>query len=520
MRKPYLASIIVLCAVAGAVPAVAAARSAQIRAGDKVRVTRGALAGRVGAVLSVSRRAHRNRPYRVRTAAGVRRFARRQLRGLGLAVGDRVRVTRGRWKLRRGLIVRVASRRVRSRYVVNLTPGPVRRFSRAQLAFLGSTGRGPAGSGVPTPPPPPAPPPRHCDVTTASAAGVRAAVQVNAGKTICYQGAIAGDLDLSSVRPAAVTTIAPAPGGGSFSGGVNLPGAANITFEGRAAWATMYSGTANVTLQNCTLGGTPTNRLSGEDIVHIQADARDIAIRDCSIGWSSAAVAGYGIRIVDNGTVDKVTIQRNRIHHIGADGIQVGGTPSNLTIDRNEISYVAVENPDLDQHADLIQLVDYGPNTRITNNYMHHLGYPVEGSNPPKSYPSGGLYIHGGDDGPLLFENNLVVDGRNQAGIGDLGTGGCSVSNFTMRRNTFDRMGTAVGGLDFGVHICSGANNLVERNAIRDFDNHYPGPWVTVRNNVEDAGVVLNAAGECISTACNPPGQEPIGYRKPAGVGW
>ena len=369
------------------------------------------------------------------------------------------------------------------------------------------------------------PPPRTCDVTAASAAAVRSAVQANAGKTVCYRGALAGNLDLTSARPDAVTTIAPAPGGGSFSGGVILAGAANITFEGRAAWTTMYSGTANVTLQNCTLGGTPTHRLSGADIVHIQADAHDITVQDCSIGWSAVNAtsdSGFGFRILQNGAVSNITIRRNRIHNTAEDAIQVGGAPANLTIDRNEISYVATQNPHIDPHADLIQLVGYGPNTRITNNYMHHLGYPVEGSNPPPGYPSGGLYIHGGNPGPLLFENNLIEHGRNTVGFGDLGTGGCIFRRTVVRRNTVLDMGDNFGGHfpDLNWAVCGGPANLLERNAIDELGIPHRSRAGTVRDNVTGSGVAVDASGRCTTAACNPRGREPIGYRKPTGVSW
>jgi hypothetical protein len=41
----------------------------------------------------------------------------------------------------------------------------------------------------------------------------------------------------------------------------------------------------------------------------------------------------------------------------------------------------------------------------------------------------------------------------------------------------------------------------------------------TARDNLV-GNYTLDADGNCIQAACNPAGEEPIGYRKPSGVHW
>jgi hypothetical protein len=251
----------------------------------------------------------------------------------------------------------------------------------------------------------------------------------------------------------------------------------------------------------------------------MQATLSHVVVEDCDLGWTNYVPAndlGYGIRVLANGSVSDVTIQRNKIHNTGEDAIQVGGAPDGLVIDRNEISYIATQDANLNPHADLIQLVGYG-NTRITNNYMHHLGYPYEGSNPPSSYASGGMYVHGGNSGPLLFENNLIREGRNQAEFGDLGTGGCSFSNVTVRNNSIYNMFLAFGGgSDLHWGACSGSGNSLTANAIRYLGTPYGSGGSAISGNVTGGSVAYNADGECTAAACG----GTVGYHKPSGVTW
>ena len=72
----------------------------------------------------------------------------------------------------------------------------------------------------------------------------------------------------------------------------------------------------------------------------------------------------------------------------------------------------------------------------------------------------------------------------------------------------------------------SGSGNTVEGNIAIDPDGGFAqdgsGAAATFARNLWGGPslVTLDAQGNCISANCNPPGQEPIGYRKPSGVSW
>jgi hypothetical protein len=341
-------------------------------------------------------------------------------------------------------------------------------------------------------------------------------VTANVGKTICYTGSYTG-LDLSSLKPASQTRVVGATGS-SVSDQVNITGSSNLVWGGRAR-SVLINNSSNITIDGATLGGTSAQRQLVTTL-QIQGTASNITVEDSDIGWTEDDNNnnGYGIRILATSAENGITIQRNKIHNIAADAIQIGGEPDNVTIDRNEISYVACHEGS-GEHSDWMQFVNWGKNLKVTNNYLHHLGYRDASTTPPDSYPSGGWYFHGGNDGGLLVENNLAVDGRNMADVTGLGTGGTELSNATFRRNTLLRMGTSTGGTEMRWNVTSGSGNLVERNAIQDL-YVADASSATMRDNATGSSVVIDTAGNCTSAACNPTGQEAIGYRKPSGVGW
>ena len=173
------------------------------------------------------------------------------------------------------------------------------------------------------------------------------------------------------------------------------------------------------------------------------------------------------------------------------------------------------------EHSDDIQIVGNGPNMRITNNYLHHNGwYDVGGPRTGGSGP----YIHAGTTNSLLFENNLVRDEENYMQVGNLGTGGCNRSNLTFRRNTFIHNGTIWNGApDLQWRLCGGSNNRYERNVVNDvFGNEFgfAASGTTATANLHGAAYTIDAVGTCTVAACNPPGQEAIGFRRPSGVPW
>jgi hypothetical protein len=218
-----------------------------------------------------------------------------------------------------------------------------------------------------------------------------------------------------------------------------------------------------------------------------------------------------------SGASDRLRVERNRFHHIGADGIQGLGNGADVVIDRNEFAYVAPPSGS-SEHSDDIQIIDHGPNLRITNNYLHHNGWLDAGVN---GGGESGPYIHAGDNDPMLFENNLIRDEQNFMQIGGLGTGGRSKSNLMFRRNTFLHNGTAFGSsADPEWDLNAGSNNVYERNIHRNLVIQSSGSHTTFRDSLDSDNLAFDAAGQCTSAACNPSGQEPIGFRKPSGVRW
>jgi hypothetical protein len=111
-----------------------------------------------------------------------------------------------------------------------------------------------------------------------------------------------------------------------------------------------------------------------------------------------------------------------------------------------------------------------------------------------------------------------------------LGTGGTSKSNVTVRRNTFLNLGQQYNGFPSFEWDCdSGSNNLIERNIAQDPDGGFAnGGSLSVGTFLENLwrdgdaanALAFDAAANCTSATCNPPGQPPIGYRKPSGVNW
>jgi ribosomal protein L24 len=490
-----------------------------VKKGDKVRVVHGKWKGTLGAVIGVSHRKKVRRRYKIRLAGGVvRRFTRKQIAKRPLVVGDRVRVVSGHYKGKRGPIKRIRPRRVRRRFVVDLNRGPVRRFPRRRLAYLAPKRAGKRAPGaLPAPAEQPFAQP-SCEPGAAAAttaAQVRAAIQ--AAHNVCVSANV-GDVDLSGLSPASNLFVGTS--GGSMES-VDLASSSRITLRARFV-SVELRGSSFITIEQSIVGGTSSNRVL-DSLIFIPEDSDDVTIRDSDIGWTNAdnsGNTGYGLRVY--GASDRLTVQRNRFHNIAADAIQLGMEGTDTLIDGNEIGYVA-PNPGSSEHADNIQVVGNGPNLRITNNWIHHQGWYTESQ---QTSNSGTMYVHGGETAAMLVENNLFADSLGRVEFGGLGTGGISRSNLTVRRNTFRDLGTAFSGfpgLEWDIH--AGANNLLERNVATDPDGGVaiadPTPGHTlIRSNVWGKNVPLDGAGQCTSAACNPAGQEPIGFRKPAGVHW
>jgi len=351
-------------------------------------------------------------------------------------------------------------------------------------------------------------------VEALTAAAIRAAVET--GEDVCVTAAV-GDVNLSDLGASPVTVSTE---GGSMAA-VDLDSTTDLTIS-RARFTSIELRHSDRThLFDNTIGGTRSDR-TYDQLIFAPEASEDVAIEGNDIGWTLADTSGntgYGCRCY--GDLDRLRFVGNRVHDIAADGFQgVGGT--DVTIDRNEIGPVG-RNPGSDEHSDNIQVTGNDANLRITGNWLHHQGY-FEGA---VSANSGSTYIHGGSDGSLVYENNLIETAQGRTEICGLGTGGDERSNLTIRRNTWIDGGLAFDNFPSFEWDCnSGTGNVVERNIAVDADGGLqmsgsPAAASFAANLWgEPSLVTLDASGDCTSANCNPAGQEPIGYRKPSGVSW
>ncbi len=308
--------------------------------------------------------------------------------------------------------------------------------------------------------------------------------------------------------------------GGSM-GHLEIEGTTGLTIR-NARFRSVEIGEANgTTIEGSTIGGRPGHRVS-DQLIFMPDKVDDVTIRNNDIGWTIAddsGNTGYGCRCY--GETNNLKFVGNYVHEIAADGFQ-GTNGANVLIDRNEIGPVGA-NPGSSEHSDNIQIVDNGPNLRITNNWIHNQGYfagKITGN-------SGSTYIHGGTANSVLYENNLVETNQGRTEICGLGTGGTSRSNITIRRNTWVEGGKAFARFPSFEWDCdSGTGNTIERNISIDPDRGFAqdgsASAATFASNLwgKPSLVTLDADGNCTSANCNPSGQEPIGYRKPSGVNW
>jgi hypothetical protein len=355
---------------------------------------------------------------------------------------------------------------------------------------------------------------------------VRSAVQSNPGKTVCVQGSV-GNVNLSALRPTQAVTLTQASSGGQL-GTVDLTRAANITVDGIRLRSATITGDSSARAQNlmfrdCQAGGTSSARAVVFAVFDIRAYAQDIRISDCEIAWTAQGGSdnGYGVRAVngDAGPITNVTVERSRLHHLTADGIQLAGV-SNFTLDRSEIAYCSTEPGGPDTHADSIQIMSQGGTNRYTNNWIHHTGYYTATQVPG---PAGQWIMHEWASGSMLVENNLMTSNRNYtpAFSGD-------PSNVVLRRNTIVGNATAFGPSsdDMQWSPGSGTGKVMDRNIVGGMGG---GAGIAFTGNVwidsgtralSDLGilpVIFDASWNPLNLPTSHAG---AGYRKPSDVPW
>jgi hypothetical protein len=342
--------------------------------------------------------------------------------------------------------------------------------------------------------------------------------EVGAGNSVCVTAPIGG-VELDGLGSLAGVRIS-SEGKGRI-GPIAIDETLDLTIEGARLRSIAIRRANGTRVIGNVIGGTPSNRVP-DQLIFMPEASSDVTIESNDIGWTVAddsGNTGYGCRCY--ATLNRLRFVGNRVHDLAADGFQgVGG--SDVLIDRNEIGPVGA-NPSSSEHSDNIQITGNGPNLRITNNWIHHQGYyaGAPGDN------AGSTYIHGGGGAPLLYANNLVETNQGRTEVCGLGTGGDARSNVTIRRNTWVDGGRAFSGFTGFEWDCdSGSGNAVERNIAVDPDGGFAlggsARSATFSDNLwgQPSLVTLDSAGNCTSANCNPSGQQPIGYRKPAGVHW
>ncbi len=343
--------------------------------------------------------------------------------------------------------------------------------------------------------------------------------QVAAGNDVCVTAPV-GDVRIESLGDRAGVTISSKDSEGLIDQ-LTVQATTNLTVQGARLHSIEIRRADGTQVLSSVIGGTKSERIE-DQLIFMPESSSDVTIESNDIGWTVAdnsGNTGYGCRCY--GTLNNLHFVGNKLHDLAADGFQ-GVEGENVLIDRNEIGPVGA-NPSSDEHSDNIQITGNGPNLRITNNWIHHQGY-FEGA---VTYNAGSTYIHGGSNGSLLYENNLIETAQGRTEICGLGTGGTSRSNITIRRNTWVDGGEAFDNFPGFEWDCdSGVGNTVERNIAVDPDGGFAqdgsASAAAFSSNLwgQPSLVTLDADGNCTSPNCNPTGQEAIGYRKPAGVHW
>lgn len=356
----------------------------------------------------------------------------------------------------------------------------------------------------------------------------------NSGKTIEVTADL-GNFTIDGARPASLITVVPGEGGGSLGTVMFTNNNSNIRFEGFVMRGVNINhgnstnvNNTNLQFANCTAGGTESARIKPLAIFEIYGDADGILIDNCDIGWTDTNPTGgndvgYGVRAIGGGggrTVDNLMITRSKIHHTGCDNIQLGDV-NDFVMDRTELAYAA-SAPGTDCHADSMQIMGTGgTNPRITNSWIHDMGYYSDTVTPSSS---GQLIIHGWSGStPWLIQNNLFTHNRNFTPEYKEESNGAFSNNWTWDHNTilssFDVEGSGC-STHFGGSQAALTNNIIRNHcgsASYGSANGNVGIANTPNGGVRQANLTFDANYEPTNLTS---GYEDAGYRLPTDVHW
>ena len=132
--------------------------------------------------------------------------------------------------------------------------------------------------------------------------------------------AAVGNVNLNNLTSSSDRYVGTSPAGSM--GAVQLAGSSRITLRARFRSASI--GNSNlITIEQSRLGGTEAGRTL-DNLIHVSSTSHDVTIRDSELAWTTAdnsGNTGYGIRAFHG---DRMRIERNYLHHIGADAMQLG----------------------------------------------------------------------------------------------------------------------------------------------------------------------------------------------------
>lgn len=354
----------------------------------------------------------------------------------------------------------------------------------------------------------------------------------NAGGTIEVTANL-GEINVDGAAPSSLVTVRPGTGGGTV-GTIKLSrNNSNLRFEGfRMTGAMVNVGNStnttnnNIQFANCTAGGTEANRIKPFAIFEIYGTANDLLIDNCDIGWTDTSPnggpdVGYGVRAIGgSGKINRLKITRSKIHHTGCDNIQLG-VNDDFQMDRTELAYAA-SAPGTDCHADSIQIMgSSGSNSRITNSWIHHMGYYSSTVTPSSS---GQLILHGWNGAtPWLVQNNLFTNNRNFTPEYKEENDGAFARNWTWDRNTilssFNTEGNGC-STDFGGAQAALTNNIIRNLCGRSVS------YATASGNVGIDSTPTGGIRAAVTFDGNfvpqnlPAGFTDAGYRVPSDVHW
>lgn len=330
------------------------------------------------------------------------------------------------------------------------------------------------------------PPAADDEVTTV--AEMVAAAKGGAGKTYLVNGVL-NNVNLQGVKPKATVVFVGQPG--------------------TRVQSIFFQDSANLYFRQLRLGGeSDMNRIAPRALFDVADSCKNLVLDGCELAYTLAynnGNQGYAVRAVNGNLpiIDGLTVVRCHIHHIAADGFQIAGVKG-FVVDRNELAYICQESTST-EHSDSLQIMSLAGPGVITNNYIHHVGYFNEQHNPPDGYGAGQLLVHGWNNYPVQFENNLIRECRNYHPMFKDESTGAVADGWSFVRNTIWR--------------CGPPQPTANRTGFWRGEHAFEG---NVFQSAEGSGVPKSEVitGAVFDSDWNCTSHPDRGYRKPAGVHW